>query len=121
MKKNSFFKTKFKSFVPTFTFWGQKISTSFVCCKVSFKTVFQNHHVNRAIDVETCCEEINVKYFVKWPFCLEPNRTPHHVVHMDWIFAHHLHQPIIERRQQFNPSLSLCGSDIQILFVCQNS
>ena len=28
------FKTKFKSFVPTFTFWGQKISTSFVYWKV---------------------------------------------------------------------------------------
>ena len=30
--------------------------------------------MNRALDVETCCEEINVKSFVKLQFCLEEVR-----------------------------------------------
>ena len=39
-----------------------------------FSLSFQNHHVNRRLVLETCCEEINVKYFVKLQFCLEEVR-----------------------------------------------
>ena len=35
---------------------------------------FQNHHVNRRLVLETCCEEINVKSFVKLQFCQEEVR-----------------------------------------------
>ena len=52
-----------KSFVSTFTFWGQKICTTFVCWKFSLS--YQNHHVNRVLDVETCCAENKYKIFVK--------------------------------------------------------
>ena len=55
----SFFKTKSKSFVPTFTFWGQKISTPFVFWKV-FLSIY-NHHVNRRLELETCCEKNKCK------------------------------------------------------------
>ena len=40
-----------------------------------FYWFYQNHQqVNRALDVETCCEEIDVKSFVKLQFCLEEVR-----------------------------------------------
>ena len=35
---------------------------------------FLNHHVNRRLELETCCEEINVKSFVKLQFCQEEVR-----------------------------------------------
>ena len=39
-----------------------------------FSLSYQNHHVNRRPVLETCCEEINVKSFVKLQFCLEEVR-----------------------------------------------
>ena len=37
-------------------------------------TSYQNHHMNRRLVLETCCEEKNVKSFVKLQVCLEEVR-----------------------------------------------
>ena len=63
-----------ESFVPTFTFWDLKIYFYNCLFVAMLSLLFQNHHVTRSLDVETCCEEINVKSFVKLQFCQEEVR-----------------------------------------------
>ena len=68
-----FFKTQITSLLsPLSLSGGRRFLRLFVCWKVSLS--YQNHHVNRALVVETCCEEINVKSFVKLQFCQEEVR-----------------------------------------------
>ena len=55
--------TPLESFVPTFTFWDLKIYFYNCLFVAMLSLLFQNHHVTRSLDVETCCEEINVKSF----------------------------------------------------------
>ena len=67
------FKTQITSLLsPLSLSGGRRFLRLFVCWKVSLS--YQNHHVNRALVVETCCEEINVKSFVKLQFCQEEVR-----------------------------------------------
>ena len=66
--------TPLESFVPTFTFWDLKIYFYNCLFVAMLSLLFQNHHVTRSLDVETCCEEINVKSFVKLQFCQEEVR-----------------------------------------------
>ena len=57
-------------FCPHFHFLGPEdfYNSLFVA---KFTLSFQNHHVNRTPDVETCCAEKKYKIFVKLQFCLE--------------------------------------------------
>ena len=77
-----FFKPKFTSLLSPLSLSGDERFLQLLFVEM-FSLSYQNHHVNRALDVETCCAENKCKIFVK--IAILPRRRSEKLKEHAWI------------------------------------
>ena len=73
--------------------------------------------MNRALDVETCCEEINVKSVVKLQFCHEEVTETERTL-LDLNIFHKV-QAILISRDHFDINIKVAGRPIEATLIPQ--